>query len=852
MASPCIEDIIKAAEGKISAKDAGRILRDVSNRAKALAKKEGIPIEDAANRVAEQIAIQEELKVYVHKRAKLFSLRAYNRILTAARSGRGKNLADSLIEYMNEVANAGNAKTNKYLARFAAVLEDARVIKEFKNGGPKFSKDVTIERWQLTSGEPFATNNKAAQIVAKAIRDIEKEYLASVRKHGAWSQDAPGYTGPQTHNPELLRRAGYPAGKRYGKENQDLSFEVWYKYITDNKEIRIDWDRTLPGADDAERKNFLKTFHQSIYSGIHGASTEIVDPSKQLGLGSLAEKISSERLLWFADAESQWKYNQRWGNADFNQSIINEISSFGRNLAMLQYLGPSPENTYQNALRTLRNDAKLLPNAQEIGRKLNRGAMQGAYDIVSGRANSTQNPFLSTIVDTWKSITLTTKGGGILFSMLGDRAFIDSGLARQGASALHRMQVQLGRIAANTPEGRRQLASLGWMSHSFSSHLHERWANNVRPFNGIDKGVSWFFKLQGVDKVSDMHRKIALSAASEHLGDMTRFDWDRLPVEMRKHLEGYQFTKSEWEAIRQSAFQIKHEDMSWNVVAPDRMQDLPDNVVDNLLVQDGVTVSQPNRSRKKDLLESKLGAYFADVASEMVPTPGLREKLVMSGGGMQKGTIGRSALDLFFTFKGFGMTVAMRNARAYGKLWAAGQYKSMGMQVATLIAQTAALGYIGWAAREALKGRTPPLVTDENGELDSKQFAAVFMESLRRGGGLGIYGDYLLTSYNRDNKTFLEGVAGPVLSELDPMAALGTSTIKTITGDQEPASFGLQAVRFAESNTPFINLFYSKLILDQFFLWNLKEGLSPGVFRKTEQSIGDQWRQEYYIEPTMY
>ena len=175
MASPCIEDIIKAAEGKISAKDAGRILRDVSNRAKALAKKEGIPIEDAANRVAEQIAIQEELKVYVHKRAKLFSLRAYNRILTAARSGRGKNLADSLIEYMNEVANAGNAKTNKYLARFAAVLEDARVIKEFKNGGPKFSKDVTIERWQLTSGEPFATNNKAAQIVAKAIRDRQAE-----------------------------------------------------------------------------------------------------------------------------------------------------------------------------------------------------------------------------------------------------------------------------------------------------------------------------------------------------------------------------------------------------------------------------------------------------------------------------------------------------------------------------------------------------------------------------------------------------------------------------------------------------------------------------------------------------
>jgi hypothetical protein len=849
MSSPCILDIVNAAEGKIDQRDAGRILREMSHRAKALAQKENIPLPDAANKVAEQVAIEEELKAYVHKRAKLFSLRAYNRVLTAARSGRGKDFADSLIEYMNEAANAGQAKSNAYLARFASILEEANVIREFKKGGPQFSKDVTTERWQLTSGLPFATNNKPAQIVAKAIREIEKEYLALVRKHGAWSQDAAGYTGPQTHNAELLRMAGYPAGKRFGKENQEVSYQTWRKFI--DNDVKIDWDRTLPGADDAEKDAMLRSFHQSIYSGIHGATTEVVDPSKQLGMGSLAEKISSERLLWFADPESQWKYNQRWGNADFNQSIISEVMSFGRNIAMLQYLGPSPENTYQRAVATLREDAKSLPNAQKIGKKLGRGSMQGAYDLVSGRANSSQNPGLSAIVDAWKSITLASKGGGILFSMLGDRAFIDSGMAKLGANALHRMNVQLSRIAANTPEGRKQLASLGWLAHSFSSHINERWSNDVRPFTRLDKGVSWFFKVQGVEKVTEIHRRTAMSAASEHLGNMSNLSWDQLPIEMRVHLEGYQFNQAEWDVVRDTAFQIKHEDMTWTVIAPDRMQDIPDDVIDKMLDAEGIKLSQPNRSRKRDLLESKMGAYFADVASEMVPTPGLRERLFMTGGGQQKGTIARSVLDLFFTFKGFGMTVAMRNARSYGRLWAAGQYKSVGMQTAMLIAQTAALGYVGWAVREALKGRTPPLVTDENGELDAKQFMSVFMESLRRGGGLGIYGDYLLTSYNRDNKTFLEAVAGPVLSELDPMAALGTSTFKTVLGDQEPASFALQSLRFAESNTPFINLFYSKFILDHFFLWNLKEGLSPGVFRKTERAIGDQWRQEYYIDPVM-
>lgn len=846
MANPCVQEIVDSSLGKISERDAGRLLREMTVRAQSKAAKEGISIEEAAKKVLEEVTIQEELKAYVAKRAKLFGLRAYNRIISAAKSGRGKDWADSLIEFMNEANEVGNFKANSWLAKFTADLEKAGILKELRNGGPELSRDVTIERWQLTSGLPFATKNKTAQIIATSIRDIEKQYLAMVRKHGAWSQDAAGYTGPQTHDPQLLREAGYKEGKRFGEENRQQSFEVWKDFVL-NK-VRIDWDRTLPGATQAERDAMLEEFHKSIYSGIHGTTTEIVDPSQRLGMGSLAERISSERLLWFADADSQWKYNQRWGNADFNVSIMNEIRSFGRNVAMLQYLGPSPENTYLRAVNTLRDNARDLLNSQEMGKKLSRERIQGAYNILSGRANSSQNMLLSRIVDTWKTMTIAAKGGGILFSMFGDRAFIDSGLARQGAEALHRLNVQLGKIAVNTPEGKRLLESMGFVSHAFGSHLLERWSTDVRPFLNLDKATSWVFKLQGVDKITDVHRKTAMSAASEHLGSVSHLPYDKLPAAMQIQLKAYEMTPDVWEAVRGTVFDIKHEGSSWKVISPDRMQDIPDAAIDRLLDAQGITLSQPNRARMRDLLESKMGAYFSDVASEMVPTPGLRERLVMTGG-EQKGTISRSIKDLFWTFKGFGMTVAMRNAKAYGRMWAAGQHKAVGLQVATLLAQTAALGYVGWAAREALKGRTPPLITDENGELDAKQFMSVFMESLKRGGGLGIYGDYLLASYNRDNKTFLESVAGPVLSELDPLAAMGTSTVKVLTGQQEPSSFGLQALRFAESNTPFINLFYTKFALDQLFLWHLKEALQPGLFRKTERAIGDQWRQEYFIDP---
>lgn len=848
MASPCVEQIIAAANGTIDEREATRILRELGHRTRQRAAADSIPMEDAARIVAEEVMAEEKLKAAISKRAKLLSLRAYTRIVDAATSGRGKDLADGLIEYMTEASNAGRFRTNLWLNKLASDLEEAGVLREFKKGGEQLSRDVFTERWQLTSGLPFKTENRAAQIIAKSIRDIEKQYLAMVRKHGAWTQDAPGYTGPQTHNPDLLRRAGIRSGQFFGEANQTLSYEVWRAHIDT---LNIDWDRTLPGATEAEMEKFLKEFHQSVYSGVHGGAQEVVDPTKRLGMGSLAERISRERVLWFADPESQWAYNQRWGDNDFNLATVGEIAGFGRNVAMLQYLGPSAEQTFQVAVKTLRERAAKLDDADRQVPKLSRRNIQGSFDLLSGKAGTSVRPGLSRAVDFLKGWIIASKGGGIVFSMSGDRGFIDSGLAKQSATAMHRINVQLGRIAAKTEDGKRILKSVGFFAHDFSGSLAERWSTDVRSSVKMDKALGWFFRLQGASQLNDVHKMKAFSAATENIGGYSSKSWDELPIGMQTTLKGYQWTPAEWDAIRAQRDIIAHDEMEWEVIDPTRMQDIPDEVIDGLLEAEGIKTTTHNRARKRDLLESKVGAYFQDVASEMVPTPGMRERLFMTAGGIQRGNWSREFLDLFFTFKGFGTTVALRNARSYGKLWAAGQYQSVGTQVAMLLAQTTILGYVGWAARELLKGRTPPGFVDDNGEVDPKAFASVMMESMKRGGGMGIYGDFLLTEYNRDNRTFLESAAGPVLSELDPFMGLTSSVVKTAVGSQEPESLGLQSLRFAEANTPFLNLFYTKFLLDQFVLWNLKEGLSPGIFRRTERTIRDERMQEYFIDPVI-
>ena len=869
MANPCVEQIIAAANGTIDEREATRILRELGHRTRQRAAADSIPMEDAARIVAEEVMAEEKLKAAISKRAKLLSLRAFKRIIDAATSGRGKDLADALIEYMTEAMNAGRFRSNLWLNKLAADLEQAGVLREFKQGGKQMSLDVRIERRQLSMGLPPATENTAAQAIAKSMREIEKQYMAMVNRHGAFVQDAPGRAGRQTHDPDRLRQAGVRSGWLWGKENQDLAYAAWREHINT---LNIDWDRTLPGATEAEMDDFLKKFHQSVYSGVHGAAQEVVDPSKRLGVGSLSERISSERVLWFKDAQSEFEYNERWGVTDFNLGIISEIASFGRNVAMLQYLGPSAEQTFQQSLKTLRDIAATKPDAQGQGNKLARRGVQYAYDLLSGKAGTSVRPGLSRSMDFLKKWIIASKGGGIIFSMSGDRGFIDSGLAKQSATAMHRINVQLGRIASKTEDGQRLLKSIGFLAHDFAGGIAERISSDVRPFTKADSALGWFFRLQGATQLNDVHKMKAFSAATENLGSFTGKSWDELPVGMKTTLEGYQWTAAEWDAIRAqkdiiyadgadvetrvdesgTTTVIRGENADyWEVIDPTRMQDIPDEVIDGLLEAEGLKATTHNRNRKRDLLESKVGAYFQDIASEMVPTPGMRERIVMSGGGIQKGNWPREFLDLFFTFKGFGTTVALRNHRSYGKLLAAGQYQSVGMQVAMLLAQTTVLGYVGWAAREILKGRTPPWFVDDNGEVDPKAFAGVFMESMKRGGGMGIYGDYLLTEYNRDNRSFLESAAGPVLSELDPFMGLTSSIAKTAAGSQTPESLGLQSLRFAEANTPFLNLFYTKFLLDQFVLWNLKEGLSPGIFRRTERSINDQWMQEYFIDPVI-
>lgn len=121
-------------------------------------------------------------------------------------------------------------------------------------------------------------------------------------------------------------------------------------------------------------------------------------------------------------------------------------------------------------------------------------------------------------------------------------------------------------------------------------------------------------------------------------------------------------------------------------------------------------------------------------------------------------------------------------------------------------------GYLSMQTKLMLTGQTPR-------PADSKTFLAA-----AQGGGLGIFGDFLFG-------------AGPVLSMAGPVASTADRVISLFQKARSGDAKAGDAFRFAVDNTPFINLFWSRPLLNYLFLNQLQEAITPGSLHGYEQNI---------------
>ncbi|HCL3067047.1 TPA: hypothetical protein N1965_006315, partial [Pseudomonas aeruginosa 7D9A] len=128
------------------------------------------------------------------------------------------------------------------------------------------------------------------------------------------------------------------------------------------------------------------------------------------------------------------------------------------------------------------------------------------------------------------------------------------------------------------------------------------------------------------------------------------------------------------------------------------------------------------------------------------------------------------------------------------------------LALAQLVLWTTAFGYLSMASKDVAKGREP------RSPDDLKTWGA----AMAQGGGFGIFGDYLFGESSRFGNSALETAAGPTLSTTADLVNLWA---RAKEGEDTAASL----LRIAQNNTPFLNLFYSRIVLDHLFLFSVQE-----------------------------
>jgi hypothetical protein len=231
---------------------------------------------------------------------------------------------------------------------------------------------------------------------------------------------------------------------------------------------------------------------------------------------------------------------------------------------------------------------------------------------------------------------------------------------------------------------------------------------------------------------------------------------------------------------------------------------------------------------------------FIDRAEHAVIEPDARTRAFLLRGS-QPGTVWGETARFIAQFKSFPVAILQRTmgreiyGRGYDTL---GDYLKNGkgdmLGMANLIVWMTLFGYGAMSVKDMLKGRTPrdPLSP------------STWMAAMLQGGAFGIYGDFLFGEMkNRFGGGLLSTLAGPTFGTFND---IGDLYGRLRDGDDGAA----QAFRLLISNTPFMNLFYTRMALDYLILYRVQEWLNPGYLRRMERRIEKENDQTFLIKPS--
>lgn len=750
------------------------------------------------------------------------ALDQYQKIIDAVDLSGGKiNAAKAVQGLLVGIQEFSSIARNSIGSKQATIetVEIGRLYQAIKkiddNAWDAFSENkMDLEIKKEMRGE--RTGVKYAKQIADVLKTFQEDWRLRLNDLGANIQKLDDWITRTTHNTERMGNAS--KNTKIVGDNR----VAWRDYIRQ----RLDLKRTFGEVGDGQKiDEILDGIYDSLMSGDHlkhGGTNSIY------GTRNVANRLNASRVLHFKDATARHEYDLMFGEPSLKESVLGVLSNSSRNIALMQELGTNPQATFEKTLALLRKKYKSADS--KLTKELNFKNFANEFAEIDGSINGIGNYTAARIGMVVRSLQSMGKLGFAGITSFADIAQYMSTTNFQGRGFLSGFGEAMNALFKTQDKEAMEVLEIISNSVIGDSFANNRYGVGSDTWGTMSKLQNTFFKWNSLNRwVSSLKSGMTVGLSRQY-GMLADTKFSSLKAKERNLLQLYGIDEGKWDMLRS----IKTLDVNKKrYMTAEAANELSDIVIQKYVKR---KMSQREiRNFKKDL-EMTWRNVLVDQATHGTPEPDASVRAIMNQG-MQKGTFGGETIRFMGQFKSFPITIWKkiigRELRSYGPdVLAESKYARITGLTSMLMLSTA-FGYIAMSAKDMLRGKSPR---------DPKK-TTTMIEALIAGGGLGIYGDFIINEIqNEYGNSIFETIAGPTASDVNKI-------IDIISNINDPKKAGKKFVQLAEGNVPFLNLYYSKAAYDYLLGYQIKEFLDPGYFERIRQRNEEKRGQTHYLKP---
>ena len=651
-----------------------------------------------------------------------------------------------------------------------------------------------------------------SKILAKYDRAARLEAEAA----GAWVKPLPSYVLRQSHDADRIRFAG---------------FRAWRDFLAE----RLD-ERTFEGVTDRER--YLRRVYDALSRGAQhlllGAALRPIALDETGGnedsesacawMQAVACLLTNDRLLHFKSADAWLDYLERFGAGTLNEALLFGLERLGRTTGLMRALGPNPQDSLDGALQDLIADTEGHRKAQQ--------SLKAALARLDGSMSLPADGIAARVAAGVEAQRAFVRLGGLMAGRITQAPDGAARLETRGRGLLSDLERDLTNLIASrrTPDARQELAAM-------LSVFHEAMARSILARVEAADGypgtagrlLRYRLKLDGGAWWDESLRGAVAQAMSHRLARNKTLDFDALEPALQSELGLYAISDADWPTLRKAVRRLAD---GRDYVTPEAVSDGPE--------------SELGRKLSDYLTERSALALFEDAEAPrpLAPLSAIGTLL----GGAELVLLRYSERFALFPLAASqnreGQAILRQGDNEVAKALTNGHGEILGL--AQLLMWSALFGHGAKRAPEIADEMGERSPEDVPRERDDAAWRKAWQDAMTQGGGLGLYGDFLLDLVARrlDGRP-LSALAGPVLKD-SGIPDLPELARKLRNGDAAAAD----ALATLLEREDFATVFFARFGLDNLFLQRVLEAALPGVRQRLARRAREAERQDFFFTPS--